>query len=240
MITEKEFTPDKRHKFVSNVKVVFGDCWEWTGTKRTNGYGSFYAKNMQTQAHRVMYAWVVGPISGDRIVHHTCDNKGCVNPDHLALMSHSAHTSIHHGETHNKYKPHCFKGHLFSDENTIIVYREDGSFRQRKCRKCINAAQRKRRACTEGESRSIQRRKATQKGEPVPEFDKKGEDEVRFTCGCMGPKSDIRCRYHSACNQEKSPCPDCGGSKRVQFTNLAGDNMDVNCSTCKDGTGREG
>lgn len=49
-----------------------------------------------------------------------------------------------------------------------------------------------------------------------------GEKEVKFTCGCMGPKSDIRCRYHSACNQEKPPCPDCGGSH-------ISDNRDVGC-----------
>lgn len=149
MITEKEFTPDKRHKFISNVKVIFGSCWEWTGTKRTNGYGSFYAKNKQTQAHRAMYAWVVGPIPIGDVVHHICDNKGCVNPDHLQLMSHSIHTSIHHGPSHNANKTHCKKGHPFSDENTIIMLRENGTFRGRKCRVCTNARQRKRRACTE-------------------------------------------------------------------------------------------
>lgn len=224
MITREEFTPDKRRKFISNVKVVFGACWEWQGTKRTNGYGSFYAKNKQTQAHRVMYAWVVAPIPQDYVVHHICDNKGCVNPDHLAPMSHSIHTSIHHGPLHNANKTHCKKGHPFSDENTIITLWENGTFRGRKCRVCTNARQRKRRACTEEE--------------PVPEFDTEGEDS-RASLEALA--ISLEADGMTVLRDFKKPCPDCGGSgvrkKETMFSNVS---RYEPCLTCKkDGTGRE-
>jgi hypothetical protein len=70
-------------------------CWTWRGGHVGEGYPAMYLHRQTVCVHRLMCALAYGLFASMRILAmHACDNRGCVNPYHLAPGDHG--TNLRH------------------------------------------------------------------------------------------------------------------------------------------------
>jgi len=76
-------------------------CWLWLGHIKYDGYGQIRYEGMQTRAHIASYKMHKGQTNGLYVL-HKCDQRSCVNPDHLFLGTPQDNIDDMHAKGRNK------------------------------------------------------------------------------------------------------------------------------------------
>ena len=124
---------EKYEKFV----IRGSGCWGWKGSHSSVGYAKMSetlgGKTRHLGAHRVAYELFVGPIPAGLQIHHVCENRGCVNPQHLRIVTTRDNLLLSSNTlaSQNRAKTHCPHGHEYTVENTGPT-----TTGGRRCRRC--------------------------------------------------------------------------------------------------------
>ena len=119
-------------RFFSKIQQQRGGCWNWTGASNSWGYGVF-SLFRPVYAHRFSYEFhYKRQVIRGLVLHHTCGNKICVNPEHLIEVTSKYNILQGNGwASANAKKTHCSRGHEYTNENTRH------SKQGRVCRQCV-------------------------------------------------------------------------------------------------------
>ena len=94
-------------------------CHIWHGVVNDAGYGTLGLKGRSQRAHRLAWSERHGPIPPGVDVCHRCDERRCVNPDHLFVASHASNMADR-GRKERARRTLAFADHRVRDDVAVI------------------------------------------------------------------------------------------------------------------------
>jgi hypothetical protein len=79
--------PEHLSDFFSKTAQVKSGCTEWQNASNSKGYGCFAVDGKSRLTHRLIYELLKGPIPEGHVIDHICENKMCLNVDHLEAVT---------------------------------------------------------------------------------------------------------------------------------------------------------
>jgi hypothetical protein len=85
-----------KSKLLSKMKFTlqYPFCRVWAGTIKSNGYGVFRLDGVEYLAHRAAYIVYHGPIPEGYVIHHWCENRLCITPNHIVSLTGEQHVKL--------------------------------------------------------------------------------------------------------------------------------------------------
>jgi len=102
------------------------ECMEWTGALWVNGYPEARVNGKKIRVHRYVWEWVNGRKLAKwpaEVVLHTCDNRKCLNPEHLVAGTQAENLADMRRKGRAWTPPRkdfCKRGHALTPDNMYI------------------------------------------------------------------------------------------------------------------------
>lgn len=106
-------------RILSRRHFMASGCIEYTGYIGPSGYGDIIFKTQRWKVHRLYWILLHGPIPEwpAAVVLHSCDNRKCINPDHLSLgtQQENIRDCVTKNRQFSRMKTHCPRGHSYAE-----------------------------------------------------------------------------------------------------------------------------
>lgn len=121
--TRITFSKKDINRFESKtIQSDTSDCIVWIGAVKNNGYGNFYLCGKWINAHKAAWLFKNGEIPNGLMIRHICDNRLCVNTNHMVLGTHQDNMNDMVQRGRSAQKSNHFNAHFTNSQ--VLKMRE--------------------------------------------------------------------------------------------------------------------